>query len=38
MDDFVRIHQNFKIGQTVVLEVRRGEAMREVVVTIMDIS
>jgi 2-alkenal reductase len=38
MDDFVQILQNFKIGQTVPLEVRRGDAMREVVVTIMDIS
>jgi 2-alkenal reductase len=38
MDDFVRILQNFEIGQTVTLEVTRGETMREVVVTIMDIS
>ena len=38
MDDFVRILQDFKIGQTVTLEVRRRDAMREVAVTIMDIS
>ena len=38
MDDFVRILQNFKLGQTVTIEVRRGEALREVVVTIMGIS
>jgi 2-alkenal reductase len=38
MDDFVRILQNYEIGQTITLEVRRGEALREVMVTIMDIS
>ena len=38
MADFVRILQNFEIGQTITLEVRRGEALREVVVAIMDIS
>ena len=38
MDDFVRILQDFKIGQTITLEVRRGDARREVAVAIMDIS
>jgi 2-alkenal reductase len=38
MDDFIRILQNFEIGQTITLEVRRGEALREVMVAIMDIS
>ena len=38
MADFVRILQNFEIGQTITLEVRRGETQREVMVAIMDIS
>jgi len=38
MADFVRILQNFEIGQTITLEVRRGETLREAVVAIMDIS
>jgi len=37
-DDFVRILQQFDIGQTVRMQVRRGEASREVTVAIMDIS
>ena len=32
------IFLTFEIGQTITLEVRRGEALREVVVAIMDIS
>jgi 2-alkenal reductase len=38
MDDFIRILQNLEIGQTITLTVRRGEALREVTVAIMDIS
>jgi S1-C subfamily serine protease len=38
MDNFGRILQNYKIGQTLTLKVRRGEALRKVVVNIMDIS
>ena len=38
MADFVRILQNLEIGQTITLEVRRGETLREVMVAIMDIS
>ena len=32
MADFVRILQNFEIGQSITLEVRRGETLREAVV------
>ena len=38
MDDFLQILQTFKIGQTITLQVKRGEEMRSVEVTIMDIS
>lgn len=38
MDDFVRAIQVFEIGQNVTLGVRRGDALREVPVTVMDIS
>lgn len=38
MDDFIRILQTFKIGEAVTLGVRRSDTMREVKVTIMDIS
>ena len=38
MDDFVRILQTFRIGDTAVLGVLRGDRVREVTVTIMDIS
>jgi 2-alkenal reductase len=38
MDDFVRILQSFQIGETIRLQVRRGEGEREVPVKIMDIS
>ena len=38
MDDFVRILQTFDIGETLSLGVQRGDAVREVAVTIMDIS
>ena len=38
MDDFIRILRLFEIGRTVTIEVQRGEQVREVEVTIMDIS
>ena len=38
MDEFARILQTFEIGQTVTLGVKRGDKVREVAVTIMDIS
>jgi 2-alkenal reductase len=38
MADFARILQNLEIGQTITLEVRRGETLREVMLAIMDIS
>ena len=38
MEDFVRILQALEIGQTVRLQVQRGEQVREVDVTLMDIS
>jgi 2-alkenal reductase len=37
-DEFVRALQNFDIGGTVTLQVRRGDQVRDVAVTIMDIS
>ena len=37
-DDFVRALQNFDIGGTVTLNVRQGDQVRDVAVTIMDIS
>ena len=37
-EDFVRILQRFAIGQSVRMQLQRGEALREVKVTIMDIS
>jgi 2-alkenal reductase len=36
--DFMRIIQDFEIGRSITLKVRRGEERREVEVTIMDIS
>jgi 2-alkenal reductase len=38
VDEFVRILQTFKIGEKVMLKVKRGEKVREVTVTLMDIS
>ena len=38
MDDFIRILQSFKIGETVTLDVQRSDMLRKVEVTIMDIS
>ena len=38
MEDFVRIMQDSEIGQSIELQVRRGDAVREVAVTVMDIS
>jgi 2-alkenal reductase len=38
MEDFVRNLQGTEIGQSIALQVRRGEALREVAVTVMDIS
>jgi 2-alkenal reductase len=38
MDEFARRLQQFEIGQTVTLQVRRGDQVREVTVAIMDIS
>jgi S1-C subfamily serine protease len=38
MDDFIRILQNFKIGETVSLDVQRSDMLHKVEVTIMDIS
>lgn len=38
MDDFARALQNFSIGETVTLGVRRGSQVREVAVALMDIS
>ena len=38
MEDFVRILQESEIGQSINLQVRRGDALREVAVTVMDIS
>ena len=38
LDDFVRLLQAHAIGQEIVLDVRRGDAVRTVTVTIMDIS
>jgi S1-C subfamily serine protease len=36
--EFVRRLQKYEIGQTVSLKVRRGDQIRDVDVTIMDIS
>jgi 2-alkenal reductase len=38
IDDFIRILDNYEIGQMIVLEVRRGNQIRTVEVKIMDIS
>jgi len=36
--DFIRILQNFKIGETIALDVQRGDILRQIEVDIMDIS
>ena len=38
MDDFVRILQTFTVGETVTLDIRRRDGVRQVDVTVMDIS
>ena len=38
MDDFIRILQTFRIGETIALDVQRGDMLRKIEVTIMDIS
>jgi S1-C subfamily serine protease len=38
IDDFLRILQNYEIGEIIVLDVKRGESVRNVRVKIMDIS
>ena len=38
IDDFIRILENFSIGQRIMLDVRRGDQIRTVEVKIMDIS
>ena len=38
IDEFIRILENYAIGQAVMLDVRRGEQIRTVEVKIMDIS
>ncbi|MDJ0721971.1 MAG: trypsin-like peptidase domain-containing protein [Desulfobacterales bacterium] len=38
LEDFVRLLQTHAIGQEIVLDVRRGDTVRTVAVTIMDIS
>ena len=36
--EFVRLLQNYEIGQTVNLKLKRGEEVRDVAVSVMDIS
>jgi 2-alkenal reductase len=38
IDDFIRILQNYKIGETITLDVQRSDILRKIEVTIMDIS
>lgn len=38
IDDFIRALDNYEIGQSIVLDVRRGDQVRRVEVKIMDIS
>ena len=38
MDDFIRILENYTIGQMIILDVKRGDQIRTVEVKIMDIS
>ena len=38
IDDFIRVLDNYAIGQAIILDVRRGDQIRTVEVKIMDIS
>jgi 2-alkenal reductase len=38
IDEFIRILENYAIGQTIMLDVRRGDQIRNVEVKIMDVS
>ena len=38
IDAFIRVLDNYAIGQSIVLDVRRGDQIRAVEVKIMDIS
>ena len=38
MNDFIRILQNLKIGETITLGVQRSDMLRKIEVTFMDIS
>jgi len=38
IDDFIRILENYAIGQLIMLDVRRGDQIRTVEAKIMDIS
>ncbi len=38
INDFIRNLQNFKIGETITLDVQGGDVLRQIEVTIMDIS
>jgi 2-alkenal reductase len=38
IDEFIRIIENYEIGQSIMLDVRRGDQIRTLEVKIMDIS
>lgn len=38
MDEYIRAIEKHKIGQPITLQVRRGDHVREVTLTLMDIS
>jgi 2-alkenal reductase len=38
IDEFIRVLDNYEIGQSIILDIRRGDAIRTVEVKIMDIS
>jgi 2-alkenal reductase len=38
IDEFIRVQDNYAIGQSIILDVRRGDQIRTVEVKIMDIS
>ncbi|MBW1822338.1 MAG: PDZ domain-containing protein, partial [Deltaproteobacteria bacterium] len=38
IEDFIRILQNFKIGETITLDLQRSDMLRKIKVNIMDIS
>ena len=38
IDEFIRVLDDYAIGQSIVLDVRRGDQIRSVEVKIMDIS